>query len=77
MAGRKPDLIPWLFNLSISETIRQTIALQTEIGSTMLTGRLVGGLILVDLAREDTVAANKTFHELEGNLMTRSHKKFA
>jgi len=48
------------------ETIRQTIALQTEIGSTLLTGRLVGGLVLVELAREDTVAANKSFHELEG-----------
>lgn len=48
------------------ETIRQTIALQSEIGSTMVTGRLVGGLVLVHLAREDPVAANKAFHELEG-----------
>jgi len=48
------------------ETIEQTIALQTEIGSTIVTGRLVGGLVLVHLAREDPVAANKKFHELEG-----------
>ena len=32
----------------------------------MVTGRLVGGLVLVHLAREDPVAANKSFHELEG-----------
>ena len=57
----KPELVA-----SVSETIRQTIALQSEIGSTMVTGRLVGGLVLVHLAREDPVAANKSFHELEG-----------
>ena len=51
-----------------TETIEQTIALQTEIGSTIVTGRLVGGLMLVHLAREDPVAANKKFHELEGQI---------
>ena len=51
-----------------TETIEQTIALQTEIGSTIVTGRLVGGLVLVHLAREDPVAANKKFHELEGQV---------
>ena len=47
-------------------TLRQTIELQQECGRTMTTGRLVGGLVLTQLAREDVVAANKAYTEFGG-----------
>jgi len=40
--------------------------LQQECGRTMTTGRLVGGLVLTQLAREDVVAANKAYTEFGG-----------
>jgi len=48
------------------KTLRQTIELQQDCGKTMLTGRLVGGLVLTQLALEDVVAANKAYSEFGG-----------
>ena len=47
-------------------TLRQTIELQQDCGHTMTTGRLVGGLVLTQLAQEDVVAANKAYNEFGG-----------
>lgn len=48
------------------ETLKQTIGLQQESGRTMVTGRLAASLVLVHLAREDQVAANKAYQEVGG-----------
>lgn len=47
-------------------TLRQTIELHQDCGKTQTTGRLVGGLVLTQLAREDVVAANKAYSEFGG-----------
>jgi len=46
--------------------LRQTIHVQQDAGKTQTTGRLVGGLVLTQLAREDVVAANKAYSEFGG-----------
>jgi len=48
------------------KSLRQTIELQQDCGKTMTTGRLVGGLVLTQLALEDVVAANKAYSEFGG-----------
>jgi len=48
------------------KSLRQVIGVQQDCGKTMTTGRLVGGLVLTQLAREDVVAANKAYTEFGG-----------
>lgn len=49
-----------------TDTLEQSIKLLQESGSTMTVGRLVSGIVLVQLAREDVVAASKAFQAWGG-----------
>ena len=49
-----------------AKTLEETVKLLQESGSTATVGRIVSGLVLVELAREDVVAASKAFNAWGG-----------